>query len=104
MKEEKENEEKNRFLEEVLKQVSEKMEVDVPEEIIDDAIIPTLENRINPITELIVHLCKKPIDFRFFSVDHTLILLRIWIHRIQNQLIPYHHCRYPESYPQYSRQ
>ena len=35
IKEEKENEEKNRFLEEVLKQVSEKMEVDVPEEIID---------------------------------------------------------------------
>lgn len=38
IKEEKENEEKNRFLEEVLKQVSEKMEVDVPEEIIDDEV------------------------------------------------------------------
>lgn len=38
IKEEKENEEKNRFLEEVLKQVSEKMEVDVPEEIIDDDV------------------------------------------------------------------
>lgn len=38
IKEEKESEEKNRFLEEVLKQVSEKMEVDVPEEIIDDEV------------------------------------------------------------------
>lgn len=38
IKEEKENEEKNRFLEEILKQVSEKMEVDVPEEIIDDEV------------------------------------------------------------------
>lgn len=38
IKEEKENEEKNRFLEEVLKQVSEKMGVDVPEEIIDDEV------------------------------------------------------------------
>ena len=38
IKEEKENEEKNRFLEEVLKQVSGKMEVDVPEEIIDDEV------------------------------------------------------------------
>lgn len=38
IKEEKENEEKNRFLEEVLKQVSEKMKVDVPEEIIDDEV------------------------------------------------------------------